>query len=265
MIPTVSIILPAFNAAATLDRAIASVKAQSRCDWELLVIDDGSADNSVALIDQHAAADPRVRRFGTNGQMGAGVARNTGLAAALGAYVAFIDADDQWHKDKLSIQLDAMAQSGAVFSCTAYLRHNLADGRETVIGVPPKASRAQLLKTNTIACSTVIYDRRHFGARRMPTLRRRQDFAFWLQLLQDTPYVLGIPEVLMTYSQHHDSLSGNKRRAALDTWKMYRSLGLSAPGAAYYFGHYALRGIIRYRWPQFAKRLGLMAEARPAP
>ena len=260
--PLVSVVIPVFNAAENEAATVASVQAQSLPDWEALLVDDGSTDGSAALMAQLAADDPRIRCLATAGQQGAGPARNAGIKAARGRFIAFLDADDQWHPEKLQLQLAAMAETGLPFSCTAYLRVNAADGRRKVVGVPARASRAELLKTNTVACSTAIYDRAHFGPRAMPDLRRRQDFALWLDLLRDTPAVLGLPSVLMTYREHPSSLSAPKGRAAADTWKMYRQIpGLSLPGAAWVFAHYALRGALRHRLPGLARRLGWLQGA----
>lgn len=259
----ISIIMPVYNAAEFLEETIASVVGQSLTDWELLVVDDGSTDESLTILARLAAADPRIRLLTSGGNMGAGGARNHAMEMACGRWLAFLDADDLWHPEKLALQLAAMQENGAVFSCTAYLRHNLETGQKTVIGVPERASRADLLKTNTVACSTAMIDRTAFGSRRMQTLRRRQDFLFWLDLLTATPSVMGLPLVLMTYRQHGGSLSAAKGRAAASTWAMYRqSLGLPLLPALWYFGNYALRGILRHRAPGLARALGYLQDAR---
>lgn len=261
--PRISVIMPVHNAAAFLADTIASVQAQSLPDWELLAVDDGSADTSAAIIADLAAADPRIRLLSTGGNLGAGGARNCAMDAAQGRFLAFLDADDLWHPQKLSHQLAAMQSAGVPFSCTAYLRQNLDTGTQTVIGVPAQATWADLLKTNTVACSTAMIDTAHFGARRMSSLRRRQDFLFWLDLLQATPVVLGLPEVLMTYRQHDRSLSAPKTQAAANTWTMYRqALNLPLLTAAWYFGNYALRGVLRHRAPKLARALGWLHAAK---
>lgn len=262
--PLVSVVIPVFNAAGTLEGTVASVQAQGLTDWEALLIDDGSTDASPAIVARLAAADPRLRPLRSAGQEGAGPARNLGIAAARGRFIAFLDADDRWHPRKLELQLAAMQAAGLPFSCTAYERVDAASGARRVVGVPARASRGDLLKTNTVACSTAIYDRAHFGPRAMPALRRRQDFALWLDLLRDTPAVLGLPLILMTYREHPASLSAAKGRAARDTWTLYRqALGLPLPQAAWYFGHYALRGVLRHRLPGLARRLGWLQDAQP--
>jgi glycosyltransferase involved in cell wall biosynthesis len=251
------------NAAATLGATIESVLSQTRQDWEMLLVDDGSDDDSRTIIEGFATADPRIKLLQTAGRQGAGIARNHGIAAARGRYIAFVDADDMWHPRKLDLQIEAMQAARIPFSCTAYTRKNALTLETRDIGVPPLASRADLLKTNTVACSSAIYDRAFFGEKRMPHFRRRQDFAFWLELLTLTPNVLGIPSVLMTYREHPKSLSGKKLNAAIDTWKMYRSIAdLSVPVAAWYFTNYAIRGATRYYLPAVAHSLGWLQTAQ---
>lgn len=262
-LPRVSVVMPVYNASRFLLETVGSVQRQTLADWELLAVDDGSDDDSVAVLGALAAHDPRIRLLTTGGNLGAGGARNLAMAKARGRWLAFLDADDLWHREKLERQLSAMQQAQSPFSCTSFLRHDLETGRQTRVGVPAKAGRNDLLKTNTVACSTAIIDSAHFGKRQMQTLRRRQDFLFWLELLADTPEVLGLPEVLMTYRQHGRSLSASKLRAAANTWAMYRhSLGLSSPKAVWYFGNYALRGFMRHRAPALAQRLGWMHPAK---
>lgn len=254
--------MPVYNAAAFLKESIASVQAQRLTDWELIAVDDGSTDNSASILTNLAHTDARIRLVSTGGNLGAGGARNHGMDAAQGRFIAFLDADDLWHSDKLSRQLRAMETTGTPFSCTSYLRHNLDTDKKTAIGVPARATWADLLKTNTVACSTAMIDTAYFGQRHMSNLQRRQDFLFWLQLLQATPFVLGLPEVLMTYRQHGRSLSAPKTRAAANTWTMYRqSLGMPMPSAAWYFSNYALRGLLRHRAPKLAQAIGWLHAA----
>lgn len=255
--PLVSVIMPVRDAENFLESAIASVQAQSLNSWELLAVDDGSRDGSAAILASAAAADTRIRLLAGGGRCGPGAARNIALAAARGRYLAFLDADDLWHPDKLRRQTQVMTASGAALSCTAWLRHNIVTGREVVMGVPPRATRRDLLRTNTIACSTAMIDTRLLGRRRMQPLRRAEDFAFWLSLLEDTPWALGLPEVLTTYRQHPRALTAHKGRAAADTWAIYRhALRLPWPEATWYFSHYALRGLLRHHAPAVARAAG---------
>lgn len=258
--PLVSVVIPVFNAALVIRDAVASVQAQTISEWELILVNDGETDDGgQAEILAELAADPRIHIHATQGRQGAGPARNIGMDVAQGRYVAFLDADDMWHPQKLALQLDAMRRQNAPLSCTALVRVNVTTGQRVPVGVPARITRKALLRTNVIACSSAIFDRNHYGSRHMPTLRRRQDFAFWLSLMADGSEAIGLPQVLLTYRQMPTSLSAPKHRAARDTWTMYRQhLRLPITQAAYYFSHYAIRGATRHFMPRLARTLGWM-------
>jgi len=122
----VSIIMPAFNATLTLPHSLASVRQQNYPYWELLVIDDGSSDNTAAYTAEQARNDPRIKLIRQTSNQGVAAARNAGIAAAQGQYIAFLDADDLWLPNKLSRQITAMQENSATVSMTAYYRFNQA-------------------------------------------------------------------------------------------------------------------------------------------
>jgi teichuronic acid biosynthesis glycosyltransferase TuaG len=253
-VPRVSVIMPVFNAAEFVAAAIASVQAQTMAEWELFAVEDGSTDGSLAIL-RNLAADPRIRVLAGHANEGPGPARNRGIAAARGRFIAFLDADDLWHPEKLARQLAFMAQ-GHVLTCTGYRRVTVATGGVADVGVPARITRASLLRTNSIACSSAMYDAAHFGPRAMPSLPRRQDFAFWLELLQSAE-AAGLNQSLMTYHERAQSVSSAKGQAAKSTWDMYRGhLRLPVPLAAWYFANYALRGWMRRKVPGLARSLG---------
>lgn len=257
--PVVSVVMPVYNAAAFLAETIASVQRQSFPDWELIVVDDGSNDESAQILAELAAKDPRIRSLRTDGNQGAGVARNLGMNAARARYLAFLDADDLWHPEKLAHHLHWLAAHPTALSFTAYLREDLASGQIEGVGVPAQVSYRQLLATNVIGCSTVILDRQLLGEPRMPVLRLRQDFAFWLAILRETGPAHGLPVALTTYRRHAGSVSGAKTTAAQATWVMYRGhLGLSLLQAGWCFSRYGLRGVLRHHAPALARRLGYL-------
>jgi teichuronic acid biosynthesis glycosyltransferase TuaG len=254
--PLVSVVIPVHNAADFIHAAIVSVQAQTYPNWEIRAVEDGSTDESPAILTTLAAADPRIHVQHLTAQSGPGPARNAGIRAATGRFIAFLDADDLWSPEKLSRQISWMLDHGHVLTCTAYTRVTVATGIATPMGVPAHITRADLLKTNTIACSSAVYDSAHFGLRQMPALPKRQDFAFWLDLLQDAD-AHGLNKKLMTYHARPQSVSSAKGQAAAHTWRMYRHhLHLPLPKAAWYFTNYALRGLARSRAPGLARALG---------
>jgi teichuronic acid biosynthesis glycosyltransferase TuaG len=261
-LPAVSVVMPVWNSAATVAEAIGSVLAQTFGDLELICVDDASDDASCAIIAALAKTDPRISLLRQPSNAGAGPARNAGIRAARGRYVAFLDADDLWHKQKLAQQIPWMHEGGHAFTYTAYARSG-GEADMVPVGVPDRVTRAQLLHTNVIGCSTVIYDSHFLGQRQMPNLRRRQDFALWLQILADIPCAMGLNIALTTYRMHPQSLSSNKGVAARATWHLYRdTLALNLPHAAWVFGNYAARGFLRHKAPALASRLGWLLEAR---
>lgn len=248
-IPAVSVVTPIWNAAGTLAAAVASVQAQTRGDWELLLIDDGSTDGGGALAARLAAGDPRIRLLGGTARRGAAAARNEGIRAARGRFVAFLDADDLWRPGKLARQIGYM-EAGEVPFTFASVRRIDADGRPLgVIAVPRRVDHARLLLGNVIPCQTAAYDRRHYGAVEMPELPRRQDYGLWLTLLARGGEAHGLPEVLADWRMRPGSLSANKLVAAAATWRVYREVaGLGRGRAAWCLGNNLARGV--------GKRLG---------
>lgn len=238
--PVVSVITPVWNAAATLTETVASVRAQTWPDWEMLLIDDGSTDESPALAAALAAADPRIRTLALPENRGAAAARNAGIRAARGRFIAFLDADDRWRPEKLARQLDFIAAGGHALVFASYQRMDEAGRPGAVVPAPARVTRAELLHGNVIGCLTAIYDTAVFGKVEMPDIRRRQDYGLWLTLLSSVPAAQGVREVLADYRVSTASLSANKLVAAEATWRFYRDVeGMSLPRASYYFLSYA--------------------------
>ena len=234
-VPRVSVITPVHDAAATLAATVASVQAQTRGDWEMHLVDDGSTDGSARLAADLAARDRRITLQGWSGTRGAAAARNAGIRAARGRYVAFLDSDDLWHPEKLAVQIGYMESTGAAFTFAAIERIDLA-GR--VLGrssVPARIDHAGLLRRNVIPCQTAVYDRAHYGEVEMPPLWRRQDYGLWLALLRQGGEAHGIDRVLASWRMRPGSLSANKLKAASGTWQVYREAeGMGRSRAAWY-------------------------------
>jgi glycosyltransferase involved in cell wall biosynthesis len=251
------VITPVWNAAATLGATVDSVRAQTMGDWELVLVDDGSDDGSAALAARLAAEDRRIRPLGGGARAGAAAARNAGIRAARGRFLAFLDADDRWRPEKLAAQLGFMAERGCPFVFSAY-RRVAADG--TPLGVvrpPARITHAGLLRGNCIGCLTAIYDSEALGKVEMPPIARRQDYGLWLELLRRTPQALSLPQVLADYRVAPRSLSADKLAAARATWALYRRLErLPLPLAGWYFAHYALGALAKRAGDLRAGRAG---------
>lgn len=244
----VSIVTPVYNAERFIAETIKSVQSQTYTDWELLLVNDCSSDSSVAIISKIAAEDPRIRLINLAENSGAAVARNAGLAAANGQYIAFVDSDDCWTETKLADQLTFMQTSGSVFSYTNFALVNEAgDILKEQVNLPERLTYSGLLKNTAIACSTVVIDRESVGDFTMPLVRKGQDTATWLKLMRERQIAAdGLDKVLNHYRQVEGSISSDRVGALRRTWHTYRHLEqLPLPKAIYYFSHYVLQAVMR--------------------
>ena len=208
--PKVSIIVPVYNAGRFLEQTLQSVIQQDFTDWELLLVNDCSTDNSVEIIHQHKE-DRRIRLINLEKNSGAAVARNQGIKMARGRFLAFLDSDDLWMPDKLSKQLDFMERGNYGFSFTEI---RMTDEEGTPISkvrfIPEKVDYRYLLRRTVIATSSVMLDRQAIGDFSMPLRRSGQDYATWLMLLRRVSYAYCLQEPLVNYRVVNHSLSSNK-------------------------------------------------------
>ncbi len=244
----VSIIMPCYNAALFLKEAIESVIAQTYSNWELILVDDCSQDNSWEIATQFSDLRIKVMRNATNS--GATVSRNKAIEAASGRWIAFLDSDDIWMEDKLEKHLTYMTDNDIAFSFTHYSVMN--DQNKQITVYTPKKSvydYRMIVKHSTIGCSTVIYDSAKLGKVYMPqTAVKREDFACWLQILKSGVDAYCYHKCLTKYRVHGNSVSSNKLKMVSYQWNVYRKVeNLSWIRSAYYMIHWAVRGVLKYR------------------
>ncbi len=242
----VSVIVPCYNGVRTLEETVQSVLHQTYGEWELLIVDDGSTDESAELIRQLAHEDQRIRPVFLQRNGGVAAARNAGLDRARGRLVAFLDADDIWEPDKLEQQVSHMGITGAAFAFTAYgLMDREGNRSGRMVRAREQIRYTELLKGNQIGCSTVMLDLARLGPVRMPE-GHHEDYLLWLQILKDGWIAHGLSRPLTVYRKDARSLSGNKWRAARWTWEVYRvHQRLSLPQSLWFFAHYAIRGVLK--------------------
>ena len=245
--PVLSILTPAYNAAGSIAQTIDSVLKQSFGDWELLVVDDASRDQTRDIVASYAARDARVQLVEQRANGGPARARQAGLDRARGRYVAFLDSDDWWLPDKLSRQLEFMTAKRAALTYTAF-RRVMADGSKVgrKIDVPPRLTYEELLGNTAIATSTAIVDRSMTGPIHMK-VTYYDDFALWLDVTRGGLAAHGLNEDLMRYRVVSGSVSRNKGRSARMVWRTYRDVErLSLPRASCAFARYALNAVRKY-------------------
>lgn len=218
MPPAVSIIMPCHNAAAHLPASVGSVLAQTFADWELIAIDDGSSDSTLAWL--RAERDPRLR-IHTQVNQGVSSARNTGLALAQGAYIAFLDADDTWSADFLAQMVAALvARPDAVLAYCGWQNVGVPGARGDPF-IPPEYETPAKTETLFSGCRwpihAVLVKRAAVTAAGGFNLRLKnaEDFALWLEVATTAP-IVRVPQVLAYYHFHGEGqASANRARAAL--------------------------------------------------
>ncbi|RKI28502.1 glycosyltransferase family 2 protein [Bacillus thuringiensis] len=244
----ISIVIPSYNASSFIKETIQSVQSQTYTNWEMIIIDDVSKDNTRELIKEEIKKDGRIQLIELQKNGGAAIARNIGINNAKGKYVAFLDSDDLWLPEKLEKQLEFMQNNDIAFSFTSYQIMN-QDGTLTdkVVHVPEKINYNGLLKNTIIGCLTVMLDIEKLGRVQMPNIRTRQDTATWLKILRQGHYAYGLDEVLSKYRKVENSISSKKFKMAKMNWKLYREIEeLSIPKSAWCFINYALNGVVKH-------------------
>lgn len=220
----VSVIMPAYNVAEFISDSITSVLNQSLTCWELIIVDDNSTDDTVDRISPYLD-DPRIKLFVNKRNLGGAGSRNVAIKHAKGRYIAFLDSDDLWSKDKLEKQIFFMQKYDVGFTFGSYTNIDENGHRHEKINVPVKVNFSSLLKHNYIGCLTAVYDTKPHGKIYMPLVKKRQDFALWLELLKKFDYAYSININLGYYRIRDGSLSRSKSDAFRYYWHVLRNVG----------------------------------------
>ncbi|TMO22086.1 glycosyltransferase family 2 protein [Pseudoalteromonas sp. S4741] len=243
--PLVSVIMPAYNAEKYIAQSIDSVVKQSYQNWELLITDDRSNDNTQQIVKQYSNQDSRIKLFVNEENGGAGVARNNSIKQAKGRFIAFLDADDQWLAEKLTTQISFMLKNNYAFTFTAYQK--IEGDKKGGILIPPKFTcYKKLLSSNVIGCLTAVYDTEMLGKKYMPLIRKRQDMGLWLDILKVIPKAQSIPNVLALY-RVDSGMTQNKLEILKWQWLFYREVvKLNVFKATYHFFIYSVKGFLKH-------------------
>ena len=236
----VSVVIPCYNSSSCITKAIESVLNQTYADLEVIVVDDASTDDTCSVVNR--INHPRVKLITRAQNGGAAVTRNTAIRAATGRYIAFLDSDDYWTMDKLSLQIREMREKAAAFSCTDYIVR--AGNRELLMIMSEEINYRLLLKANIIHTSTVVYDSAMIGKIYMPELRKAEDYATWLNVLKICRTALVIREPLAYRIRRSNSLSSGLLTMKYFTYRVYRETqGLPVTTSLYYLFRALPRGV----------------------
>lgn len=252
----VSIIVPVHNAENFIRDTIDCVRAQSYNNWELLLIEDGSTDHTMDVMEDYLGEirDERIRVVKREilspeeKSFGAARARNLGISLAGGRYIAYLDADDRWVEGKLEKELAFLREKQAGFVFTGYeFGDEKAQGTGKVVHVPETINYKQALANTTIFTSTVMMDTEKIekSLMEMPYIKS-EDTASWWKILKTGVTAYGLDENLVIYRRAGKSLSSNKIEALRRIWNLYRqAAGLSVFSSVCHFVPWAYRAVKR--------------------
>jgi len=243
--PLISVIMPAYKCAGFIHEAIDSALCQD-VPLEVIVINDCSPDDLDAAMERYRD-DLRVRYLCNEQNMGAAQSRNRGVQLAKGQYVAFLDSDDRWLPGKLKKQLAAMEETGTVLCATA--RELMTpEGERTgkIIPVKREITYKELLKHNSINCSSVLLKREVALEFPMHHEDSHEDYIMWLEILSKYERACGINEPLLIYRLSNTGKSGSKFQSAKMTFMVYRYMGFGIVKSLYCFCNYAFNGVKKY-------------------
>jgi teichuronic acid biosynthesis glycosyltransferase TuaG len=219
----VTIITPMYNSSKYISETIKSVQNQTYYDWEMIIVDDCSTDNSTSIVANIASIDDRIILIYQSDNLGAAQARNSALELAKGRFIAFLDSDDLWRPDKLKKQVSFMIRNQVAVSFTSYnLIDEMGNSKGHTYHSVEKINQQEYLKNTIIGLSTSMIDTKFVGNDfRFIDIRTRQDTSLWISILGRGFVAYGMSEVLASYRVHSNSISSNKYRAAKQVWNLY--------------------------------------------
>lgn len=248
---TVSIVVPVYNAEKYIQSTISMVQAQTFDDWEMILVEDHSLDDTREILYdmRENTLDKRLKFiFLDNNKDGPAPARNKGVEAATGRYIAYLDADDVWDRHKLERTLEYMKEKDAGFVFTAYeFGDEAANPTGKIVNVPETLSYKKALSRTVIFTSTVMFDTEKISKEliKMPVVPS-EDTATWWNILRNGYTAYGLNEVLAIYRRPATSLSSNKGKAIVRIWNLYRNVEkLSLIRSGWYFCGWAIRATLR--------------------
>ncbi len=245
---TLSVIMPVHNASAFLSSSVESVLNQTYTDFELVAVDDCSSDDSYDILCGYMNRDSRIKVFRNEENKGVSYTRNFAVSKAKGEYIALIDSDDMWDREKLEKQLELLKNHSDAAFCYTGSSFVDADSKKSdfVFKVPQKVDYKSLLKQNVASCSSVVIKREWLLKYPMAHDKMHEDFATWLSVLKECDFAYGINEPLLVYRVADNSKSGNKLKSALMNYRTYKYVGLNFFERLYYMGWYIVAGLKKH-------------------
>ncbi len=244
----ISIIMAAYNAEKTIGFAVESVLNQTYNDFELIIVNDCSKDNTEAIIKSYAEKDSRVKPISNEKNLGVSLTRLEALKKSQGEWIAILDSDDAWMPDKLEKQIKLQQSKNAdlVFTGVKYIDSE-GNSLDWELNVPEEIGYKKLLKQNLIANPSTLVSKKLYSDHYAIGDDMHEDFALWLSILKSGIIAHAVTEPLTIVRISPDSKSGNKFKSAVMNWKTYRYTGLTFFSSVYYMIWYTVNGILKYR------------------
>jgi teichuronic acid biosynthesis glycosyltransferase TuaG len=219
----VSIIIPTYNTEKFIRATLQSVQNQTYQNWEMILVDDTSTDQTVSIIEEFAQNDDRIKLFKLEKNSGNGFARNVALEKATGKYIAYLDADDLWFPEKLEKQIQFLKTNNLPFTFSFYDSiDEEGNNLNRRVEAPLKLTYNQLFFCNYVGNLTAIYDADYFGKITLPASQKRQDWRLWLTILKQIKIIKPVPEPLAFYRIRKDSISSSKFKLIKHNFGVYR-------------------------------------------
>lgn len=245
---TISVVIPCYNCQQYIGATLTSVLEQTLSPTEILVIDDGSTDGTMSVVEAFRQQDSRIQVYTNERNRGVSFSRNRGVELARGEWIAFLDSDDQWAPDKLEKQMTFLRENNSVFGFTGSAFVDESGGAYSgVLEVPETVDRDTLLRQNVISCSSVMIQRELMLRYPMKSDDIHEDFDAWLRILGEVPVAHGLNEPLLIYRMSRNSKSGNKLKSFHMNYKTYRSVGLNPFKATANMYWYTKNGLKKYK------------------
>lgn len=227
--PKVSVVMPAYNASKTIKESILSVLNQTYEDFELIIVNDCSKDETKKIISEFVDKDNRVVCFDNEVNSGASYSRNRAISSAKGEWIAFLDSDDIWKNDKLEKQMkliECVPDATIVYTASSFIN---ADGiaYSYVLPAEKETTYKTLLKKNLISCSSAVVKASIMKSIKMPNDSMHEDYFVWLTILKSHSCAYGINEPLLIYRLSNNSKSSNRIKSAKMIYNTYRAVGYS--------------------------------------
>ena len=245
----VSIITPSYNCAGFIGETIESVQAQTYTNWNMIIVDDCSTDNTEEVVKKYIRNDNRIIFHRLSENYGAAVSRTKAMEIADGDFMAFLDSDDLWDPEKLELQLRFMIENNYSMTATAY-RQISEDGSNVIKTVisPQKVDYERILLDCPVGNSTIMYNVNKMGRFTVPDIRKRNDDALWLKMLKVEEYIQCMDKVLMSYRIRQNSISSNKLALVKYHWVLYRKIEhLSILKSVFLICHWGVIKIFRIK------------------